>query len=65
MRGISITGRRPETRLSAATRTAARVEAEPAVALDGWAGGENLEGRVDGADAVDPVVLEALREASS
>ena len=26
-----------------------------------WAGTENLEMRVDGVDAVDPVVLEALR----
>jgi uncharacterized Ntn-hydrolase superfamily protein len=32
--------------------------------LDDWAGVENLEERVDGMDAVDPVVLEALREAS-
>ena len=29
--------------------------------LDDWAGVENLEERVDGMDAVDPVVLEALR----
>jgi uncharacterized Ntn-hydrolase superfamily protein len=34
-------------------------------ALDRWAGVENLEERVDGAEAVDPVVLEALREASA
>ena len=33
--------------------------------LDGWAGVENLEERVDGEDAIDPVVLDALREASS
>jgi uncharacterized Ntn-hydrolase superfamily protein len=33
--------------------------------LDAWAGVENLEERVDGADAIDPVVLEALREASA
>ena len=32
--------------------------------LDAWAGVENLEERVDGEDAIDPVVLEALREAS-
>ena len=32
--------------------------------LDAWAGVENLEERVDGDDAVDPVVLAALREAS-
>jgi uncharacterized Ntn-hydrolase superfamily protein len=32
--------------------------------LDAWAGVENLEERVDGEDAVDPVVLDALREAS-
>ena len=32
--------------------------------LDGWAGVENLEERVDGEDAIDPVVLEALRQAS-
>ena len=30
-----------------------------------WAGVENLEERVDGEDAIDPVVLDALREASS
>lgn len=29
--------------------------------LDRWAGVENLEGRVDGAERVDPVVLERLR----
>jgi uncharacterized Ntn-hydrolase superfamily protein len=33
--------------------------------LDAWAGVENLEERVDGEDSVDPVVLDALREASS
>jgi uncharacterized Ntn-hydrolase superfamily protein len=32
--------------------------------LDDWAGVENLEERVDGTDSVDPVVLEALRDAS-
>src|SRR5215467_2382680 len=32
--------------------------------LDTWAGVENLEERVDGEDAIDPVVLAALREAS-
>jgi uncharacterized Ntn-hydrolase superfamily protein len=31
--------------------------------LDAWAGVENLEERVDGAAAIDPVVLERLREA--
>jgi uncharacterized Ntn-hydrolase superfamily protein len=33
--------------------------------LDAFAGVENLEERVDGEDSIDPVVLEALREASS
>jgi uncharacterized Ntn-hydrolase superfamily protein len=33
--------------------------------LDAWAGVENLEERIDGEDAIDPVVLEALREAGS
>ncbi|HEY2742553.1 MAG TPA: DUF1028 domain-containing protein [Gaiellaceae bacterium] len=33
--------------------------------LDAWAGVENLEERVDGEDAIDPVVLDALRGASS
>jgi uncharacterized Ntn-hydrolase superfamily protein len=33
--------------------------------LDAWAGVENLEERVNGEDAIDPVVLDALREASS
>jgi uncharacterized Ntn-hydrolase superfamily protein len=32
--------------------------------LEGWASVENLEERVSGSDAIDPVVLEALREAS-
>ncbi len=32
--------------------------------LDAWAGVENLKERVDGEDAIDPVVLDALREAS-
>jgi len=32
--------------------------------LVAWAGVENLEERVDGADAIDPVVLDALRQAS-
>ena len=33
--------------------------------LGSWAGVENLEERIDGDDSVDPVVLEALREAGS
>jgi uncharacterized Ntn-hydrolase superfamily protein len=33
--------------------------------LDAWAGVANLEERVDGNDAIDPVVLTALREESS
>jgi uncharacterized Ntn-hydrolase superfamily protein len=37
---------------------------EGELALGNWAGVENLEERVDGADAIDPVVLEALREVS-
>ena len=36
-------------------------EGELPVALDAWAGAENLEERVDGAERLDPVVLEALR----
>ena len=32
--------------------------------LEDWAGEKNLEERVDGTDAIDPVVLEALRRAS-
>ena len=32
--------------------------------IDDWAGVENLEERVDGMEAVDPVVLEALRSMS-
>jgi uncharacterized Ntn-hydrolase superfamily protein len=34
-------------------------------ALDRWAGVQNLEERVDGAAAIDPVVLDALRDASA
>jgi uncharacterized Ntn-hydrolase superfamily protein len=33
--------------------------------LDAWAGVENLEERVEGEDAIDPVVLDALREAGA
>jgi uncharacterized Ntn-hydrolase superfamily protein len=33
--------------------------------LDAWAGVENLEERVDGDDAIDPVVLDALREVTA
>jgi uncharacterized Ntn-hydrolase superfamily protein len=33
--------------------------------LEAWAGVENLEERVSGEDAIDPVVLDALREAGS
>jgi uncharacterized Ntn-hydrolase superfamily protein len=33
--------------------------------LDAWAGVANLEERVEGEDRIDPVVLEALREASA
>jgi uncharacterized Ntn-hydrolase superfamily protein len=32
--------------------------------LAGWAGVENLEERIDGDDAIDPIVLERLREAT-
>jgi uncharacterized Ntn-hydrolase superfamily protein len=39
-------------------------EGEPADALTRWAGNENLEERVDGAEAIDPVVLEELRRQS-
>ena len=35
-----------------------------AAALLSWAGVENLEERVDGAEAVDPVVLAELRAVS-
>ena len=33
--------------------------------LEEWAGVENLEERVDGEDAIDPVVLARLRERSN
>lgn len=51
-----------------ATELAARLAAlghrgPLAEALAAWAGVENLEERVDGAERIDPVVLEALREA--
>jgi len=36
-------------------------EGELADTLPRWAGGENLEERVDGIEQLDPVVLEALR----
>ena len=48
---------------------ALREEVDPLLAgagyerLEDWAGVENLEERVDGEDAIDPVVLERLRRA--
>ncbi|MBA2360748.1 MAG: DUF1028 domain-containing protein [Actinobacteria bacterium] len=39
-------------------------EGNPAESLPRWAGNENLEERVDGADAIDPVVLQELRRQS-
>jgi len=39
-------------------------EGNPAESLPRWAGNENLEERVDGAEAIDPVVLEELRRQS-
>jgi uncharacterized Ntn-hydrolase superfamily protein len=39
-------------------------DGEPADTLSRWAGNENLEERVDGAEAIDPVVLEELRRQS-
>ena len=33
--------------------------------LEDWAGVENLEERVDGEDAIDPFVLQRLRDLSS
>jgi uncharacterized Ntn-hydrolase superfamily protein len=38
-------------------------EGDLAESLGAWAGKENLEERVDGVEQIDPVVLEALREA--
>ncbi|RDI74167.1 hypothetical protein Gocc_2264 [Gaiella occulta] len=43
---------------------AGRLAALGHATLDDWAGVENLEERVDGSSAIDPVVLEALRRAS-
>ncbi len=40
----------------------ARLAALGHATLADWAGVENLEERVDGTDAIDPVVLAALRE---
>ena len=34
-------------------------------AFDDWAGAANLEERVDGVSRIDPIVLDALRKASS
>ena len=39
-------------------------EGELADAMRRWSGNENLEERVDGVERIDPVVLDALREAS-
>jgi hypothetical protein len=39
-------------------------EGELGDALSGWAGNENLEERVDGAEQIDPVVLQELRRQS-
>src|SRR5581483_555633 len=38
-------------------------EGDLATALRNWAGKENLEDRLDGAERIDPVVLDALRKA--
>jgi uncharacterized Ntn-hydrolase superfamily protein len=43
--------------------TALGFDGDLAEALRAWAGKENLEERVDGIEQVDPIVLEALREA--
>jgi uncharacterized Ntn-hydrolase superfamily protein len=40
-------------------------EGELDQALFRWAGNENLEERVDGAEQIDPVVLDELRKVSS
>jgi len=42
----------------------ARLERLGHARLEDWAGVENLEERVDGMDAVDPVVLDELRRQS-
>ena len=39
-------------------------EGELSDALFRWAGNENLEERLDGVEAIDPVVLEELRKRS-
>jgi uncharacterized Ntn-hydrolase superfamily protein len=41
-----------------------RYDGELAQAFTRWAGEQNLEDRVEGVDRIDPVVLEALREAT-
>jgi uncharacterized Ntn-hydrolase superfamily protein len=46
------------------TEVAERLAGLGYATLDEWAGVENLEERVDGEDAIDPVVLEAQREVS-
>ena len=54
----------PELREELSDRLArAGYEGDFADALRRWAGTENLEERVDGADRLDPVVLDALRNA--
>jgi hypothetical protein len=40
-----------------------RYDEELPVAFARWSGNENLEERVDGIERIDPVVLQALREA--
>ena len=41
----------------------ARLAALGYPSLDDWGAVENLEERIDGTDSIDPVVLEALRDA--
>jgi uncharacterized Ntn-hydrolase superfamily protein len=56
----------PELRQEIERRLAALgYDAPLSQALGAWAGAENLEERLDGADAVDPVLLEALRAAGA
>jgi uncharacterized Ntn-hydrolase superfamily protein len=67
---VQLFGRTPE-RLWLPLEGALRAEVDERLAglgydsLDAWAGVANLEERVNGDDAIDPVVLDALREASS
>ena len=62
--GMARRGRRARAPSCASGSPRLGYEGEVAEALFRWAGTENLEERIDGAERVDPVVLDVLRRPS-